>query len=341
MKKSAPTLALVVLTLCVTPHLRAETPWSQAGPHDVEIQHFEWRDAQRNRTMPMKLYLPKGEEAAPVVLFSHGLGGTREAATYLCERWASHGYAVVALQHPGSDKSIWEDLPPAERKEAMKRAIQNPQPAIDRVFDVRFVLDALAQRDAGDSPLAGRFDLERVAVAGHSFGAWTTLAVGGRTFVRRDGRAFRPIDPRIDALLPLSPPGPKQERGDPARSLGTVRLPTMMMTGSLDHSPLTGETAENRRRLFDLLPGEQDGEAPAYLVFLEGGDHAVFGGGNRWPGRGAQGDPDLDPVFHGIIQTASTAFLEAHLRENREARAWLRGTDLADDADGRATLHRK
>ncbi|MFW6337036.1 MAG: alpha/beta hydrolase family protein [Phycisphaeraceae bacterium] len=340
MKHTAYPLAFL-LTLCVASSLRAQTPWSQPGPHEVDIQRVEWRDDQRNRPLPLKLYLPDQEDAAPVVLFSHGLGGTRDAATYLCEYWASHGYAVVAMQHPGSDKSIWENVPFDERREALKRAIQNPKPGIDRVYDVGFVLDVLARRNADDTQLTARFDLDRVAVAGHSFGAWTTLAVGGRTFVRRKGQEFRPIDPRIDALLPLSPPGPKEEREDPAKSLCSVRLPTMMMTGSLDHSPLTGETAEDRRRVFDLLPGQASDAGPAYLVYLNGGDHAVFGGDRRWTGRGATGDPDLDPVFHGIIQSTSTAFLEAYLRGDDNARVWLGETDLASATDDRATLHRK
>ena len=344
MKHTSPIFA-IVLTACLVPHVRAQAPWSQAGAHDVEIQRVEWRDAARDRTLPLKLYLPDRRDAAAVVLFSHGLGGTREAATYLCEHWASHGYAVVAMQHPGSDKSIWENLPADERRAGLRRAIRNPGPAIDRVFDVRFVLDELERRTADAGPLDDgvdlRLDLDRVAMAGHSFGAWTTLAVGGRTFLRRNGEPHRPIDPRLDALLPLSPPGPKEDRGDPAKSFASVRLPTMMMTGSLDHSPLTGETAEDRRRLFDLLPGEEDGDAPAYLVFLEGGDHAVFAGGKRWPGRGAQGDPELDPRFHRIIASTSTAFLDAHLRGDANARVWLQRTDLAQRTDGRASLHRK
>ena len=344
--KHAATAFALMLALCVASPLRADTPSSQIGPQTFDVERMQWEDDRRDRALPVKLYQPRGGGNAPVVLFSHGLGGSREAATYLCEHWAAKGDAVVAMQHPGSDESLWNDAPPGERGARLRRAVRNPRTAIDRINDVRFVLDELERRSGLDGPPAEgvdidlAIDIDRVAVAGHSFGAWTTLAVGGRTFHRPGGRAWRPIDPRVDALLPLSPPVPTPP-ANPADSFATVRLPIMMMTGSLDDSPLTGVTAEQRRALFDLLPGEAGGAAPAYLVFLEGGDHAVFGGGQRWPGRGARGDPDLDPLFQRIIESTSTTFLDAHLRADDHARKRLRRTDLAADTDGRASMQHK
>ena len=43
---------------------------------------------------------------APVVLFSHGLGGSREGYGYLGSYWAAHGYVAVHLQHIGSDETM-------------------------------------------------------------------------------------------------------------------------------------------------------------------------------------------------------------------------------------------
>jgi predicted dienelactone hydrolase len=57
--------------------------------------------------------------AAPVVLFSHGLGGSRTGSVFLGEHWAARGYVAVFLQHPGSDDSIWKDKPWQERMRAM------------------------------------------------------------------------------------------------------------------------------------------------------------------------------------------------------------------------------
>jgi predicted dienelactone hydrolase len=66
-------------------------------------------DAKRDRYLPVRVYLPANRTPAPVVLFSHGLGGTRNGSRFLGEHWAARGYVVVFLQHPGSDDSVWRD----------------------------------------------------------------------------------------------------------------------------------------------------------------------------------------------------------------------------------------
>ena len=38
-----------------------------------------------------------------MIVFSHGLGGTRDGYEYLGRHWASYGYVSVHLQHKGSD----------------------------------------------------------------------------------------------------------------------------------------------------------------------------------------------------------------------------------------------
>src|ERR1700722_20103770 len=85
-----------------------------AGPREVEELKLEWKDAKRERAVPVKVYLPKGEGPFPVVIFSHGLGGSRDGYEYLGRHWASHGYVGVHLQHLGSDSSVLKDVPPPE-----------------------------------------------------------------------------------------------------------------------------------------------------------------------------------------------------------------------------------
>ena len=65
-------------------------------------------DAARNRDIPVRVYLPANTAPAPVILFSHGLGGSRAGSVFLGEHWAARGCVAVFLQHPGSDESVWK-----------------------------------------------------------------------------------------------------------------------------------------------------------------------------------------------------------------------------------------
>ena len=100
------------------------------------------QDTARHREIPLRVFLPAGTKPVPVVLFSHGLGGSREGSAYLGEHWSARGYVAVYLQHPGSDTSVWQRKPASERMEAM-RAAAGLKNFRDRVEDVKAVLDQL------------------------------------------------------------------------------------------------------------------------------------------------------------------------------------------------------
>ena len=122
----------------------------------------------------------------PLVIFSHGLGGTGFGHTALIEDMVSHGYVVAAIEHtetagvvlfsdgrlvPFHQDQPTPDLSPEER---WKRLLASVSVGIEEgAADVRFVLDRLTQLNAGNpkSAFAGRLDLNRVAAMGHSAGA--------------------------------------------------------------------------------------------------------------------------------------------------------------------------
>jgi predicted dienelactone hydrolase len=262
------------------------------------------RDQARHREIPLRVYLPASTAPAPVVLFSHGLGGSREGYASLGEHWAARGYVVVVLQHAGSDDAVWKGVPPARRREALAEAA-SARNFLLRVGDVRAVLDQLESwnRSAGHS-LAGRLDLARVGMAGHSFGAITTQAVSGESF----GDAGRShTDRRIRAALALSPSSPR--RGDPAAAFAAVEIPWMLMTGTRDTVPIGAIDVASRLKVFpNLPPGDK------YELVLHEAEHSVFSD------RAAP-----NPNHHRAILALSTAFWDAHLRGDEAARAWLRG----------------
>src|ERR1051325_6730647 len=83
-----------------------------------------WRDAARDRTGPVKIFVPRDAVRHPVIVFSHGLGATREAYEYLGNAWARAGFVTVCLQHAGTDAGIYR--PGVSRLEAMQRAVTDP-----------------------------------------------------------------------------------------------------------------------------------------------------------------------------------------------------------------------
>ena len=308
------------------------------GPYESETFTEDWHDTERNRTVPVRVFRPADAEGVrPVVVVSHGLGGTRDALSYLGEHWASHGYVCIHVQHHGSDDAIWREVPARERLRAMRRATLDWQAAVNRAADVPFVLDTLqeAQRDV-ESLLHGQLDLEHIAIAGHSYGAWTCLALAGQANGLRGQQTYR--DERIDVAIPLSSPVPRNE-STYERAFAPIDIPVFHLTGTLDESPVNDTTAELRRVPYDYTRGRDDGGAAQYLVIFEGGDHMVLGGPpidgqrsrvmDRMRER-AGVDLDHDSVIHGLIRQSTTAFLDGWLMGDEDALRWLDEGGLAE-----------
>lgn len=54
------------------------------GAPTVATAEYVWRDEARGREVPVKLYFPAGDAGGPfpVIVFSHGLGGSRDGYRY-------------------------------------------------------------------------------------------------------------------------------------------------------------------------------------------------------------------------------------------------------------------
>jgi len=278
------------------------------GPETLDLVV---NDTSRERKIPVLIYLPAQESPAPVVLFSHGLGGSRHGSSYLGQHWAARGYLAVFVQHPGSDASVWRDKPVRERREALQQAA-SLRNFLLRIRDISVVLDQLeVWNAAGGHPLRGRADLSRIGMSGHSFGAVTTQAVSGQR-TRRGKAPF--TDPRIRAAIAFSPSSPHRG-GDARQAFGKVSIPWMLMTGTKDVAPIGGADLKSRLAVFPALP-----PGGKYELVLSGAEHSAF------TDRALPGDTEKrNPNHHRAILALSTAFWDAWLREDAAARAWLDG----------------
>jgi len=170
-------LAVTVATVSTATRAPADAYDPLAAGQPATHTDLVVRDDARQREIPLRVYLPASTAPAPIVLFSHGLGGSREGYAYLGEHWAARGYVAVFMQHPGSDDSVWKGAPRGERRDAMEQAASGRNFFL-RVQDVRAVLDQLdSWNGTAGHTLAVRLDLARVGMSGHSFGAVTTQAV--------------------------------------------------------------------------------------------------------------------------------------------------------------------
>jgi predicted dienelactone hydrolase len=272
-------------------------------------------DATRQRDVPILVYLPTGTSAAPLVLFSHGLGGNRQGSAYLGRHWAARGYVAVFLQHPGSDDGVWKNQRFAQINRAMRDAASRAN-LLQRVKDVGAVLDQLERwQGAADHPLAGRLDLGSVGMSGHSFGAITTQAVSGQT-APGGGQPF--TDRRIKAAIAFSPSEPAM--GSPAQAFGRVAIPWLLMTGTRDVARLGGSTigASDLGKRLSVFPALPPGSK--YELVLHDAEHSAF------TDRALPGDAGpRNPNHHRAILALSTAFWDAYLKRDAAARAWLDG----------------
>jgi predicted dienelactone hydrolase len=282
-----------------------------AGPAEVETMDLDWKDKTRDRDVPVWLYVPKGSGPFPVIIFSHGLGGSRQGYAYLGKHWASHGYVLVHLQHKGSDDAVWKES--KQWLEAMRKAARDPANLRNRPLDVRFAVDQMENLNK-EGKLKGRLNLEKVGMAGHSFGAYTTLAAAGQTFFTPAGKPLRLAEPRLKAAIAMSPNAPARKT-DRVKSFDSIKIPIFHLTGTRDDGVgITDTRPADRRVPYDNIKG-----APQYLLILKDGDHMVFSGARRpTAGLGKK-----DAVFHDLIRMGTTAFWDAHLKGDSKALDWL------------------
>ncbi len=151
---------------------------TQLGPFRTRKVSLSLEDSDRDRTYPVDVYLPQNlrliRGTLPVVVISHGLGDSRTSFLDIGAHIASYGFVVALPEHIGSNH---------DQKAAMFAGLSNEtfraREFIDRPLDITYLLDQLARTNQSD--YAGKLNLDRVAVMGHSFGGYTALALAGAT----------------------------------------------------------------------------------------------------------------------------------------------------------------
>ena len=281
----------------------------------------------------------------PLVLLSHGYPGNRFLMAHLGEHLASHGYAVLSLDHTDSTYSD---------QAAFGSTLYN------RPLDQAFAIDAMA----ADTSLAGLVSTEAVGVVGYSMGGYGAVVFSGAGLVAPIVDApFAPPqrllaelvagseahealpDPRVRATVAIGPWGMNYGLWD-AAGLAGIRVPTLFIAGSMDtvsgYEPIRAifEGAVNVDR--HLLTFENAGHNAAAPIPAPVESYAVSEA-LGWAPFAHYADPVWDTVrMNEIAQHFVLAFLDQRVR-GMDARAEM--FDLIENAndgvwsmdDGQAT----
>ncbi len=149
-------------------------------------------------------------------------------------------------------------------------------------------------------------------MSGHSFGAVTTQAVSGQQF-GRGGSTM--TDSRIDAAIAMSPSAPANESAE--RAFSAVPIPWLLMTGTRDDSPIGRVEVEDRLAVFPALP-----KGDKFELVLWNAPHSAFSDRAL---SGERIDRANREHYHRVVLATSTAFWDAFLKNDPNARAWLQG----------------
>jgi predicted dienelactone hydrolase len=265
------------------------------------------RDAARNRAIPLTVYYPVGQGRwpFPVVIFSHGAGGSKDGYGYLGSYWAAHGYVVIHPTHLGSDHSLLKKHRPFYNLRAIKKMVTNRENFINRPEDIRYILDHLADLETQSPELDGMLDLKKIGVAGHSFGAYTTLAVAGATVNLPHAQPLSFNDIRPLAFIALSPQGDVSGIFH-GNAWSGIQRPFLVMSGTKDKG-LEGQPAAWRLESYDGMPAGDKSE-----IVIDGANHMNFAG------VGIDGKVK-NPLINEYIQRATLTFWDAYLKQDPTA----------------------
>lgn len=317
-----PTTRRLLLSTALSSAIPVSSLQATPSASAVNVVDETWTDHSRQREIPVKLRWP--DEAVHsgdrrVVLFSHGLGGTREGGAVWGEAWAAAGFVVLHVQHPGSDLPAVRAAARSFADQSALRSVASPGQLAARWLDIQFMLDEIQRRHAARQDRWSTVLPAHIGLSGHSFGAHTTLGLAGQHYPASPGTS--PIvEPRLASFIAFSPTAPPA--GDAQVAFAGLVRPLLSITGTRDSDIAgVGATPERRFAVFGALPPGNK----AHLV-LQDADHMTFGGQT---GRAAEVvrreavTRDLQATHHALVAAITTDWWRATLLGDASAHSRL------------------
>jgi pimeloyl-ACP methyl ester carboxylesterase len=256
----------------------------------------------RGEDLQVRVSAPATGDELPIIVFSHGFGGSLDSYAPLVDFWAARGFVVVQPTHLDSRTlNLTPDDP------------RYPEIWRFRVEDLTRIVDQLDLVEASVPGLAGRLDRSRIATAGHSWGAQTASMLLGARVLDAEGVPGKDMsDPRIKAGVLLAAAGtggadltPFAAEHFPFMSPGFAEMttPALVVAGDKDQSALTVRGPEWFTDAYFLSPGTKN------LLTLFGAEHSLGG----ISGYASTETTDESPERVALIQRLTWAYLRSAL----------------------------
>ena len=244
-------------------------------------------------SIDLSMDAPVANGRFPLVIVSHGNGGSHLLYRTICTHLAQHGYVVAILEHYGNNRN----------NNSLENTYEN---LVNRPRHVSMTIDEVSAHPVFNSSVQA----DNVAVIGHSIGAYTALAVAGGEPWSKDRRKVNVVaDTRVKALVLLAPATPWYLMDG---SLSAVNIPILMLTGEHDlytppwHADLVSNGVANR-----ALVTRREIKNAGHFSFL-----------SPFPAHmNSQAfHPSTDPngfdreAFHQILPGDVLAYLDRHLK---------------------------
>jgi predicted dienelactone hydrolase len=256
----------------------------------------------RGEDVQVRVSAPLTGDRLPVIVFSHGFGESLDGYAPLVDAWTAHGFAVVQPTHLDSRKL---NVPPGDPR--------HPDIWRIRVEDLTRAIDRLDVLEAAVPGLAGRLDRDRIAVAGHSWGAQTaSMLLGARVLDAEGAPGASRADPRVKAGVLLAVTGTGGADLTPFAAehfpfmnpdFAELATPTLVVAGEKDQSPLSVRGPEWFTDAYFLSPGATN------LLTLFEAEHSLGG----ISGYSVTETTDESPERVALIQRLTSAFLRSSL----------------------------
>ncbi|NNL41976.1 MAG: hypothetical protein HKO79_05735 [Desulfobacterales bacterium] len=253
----------------------------------------------------------------PLLVFSHGYGGSGLGSVFFTEQLAARGWVVVAPDH--HDRHSVVRIRTGQKKDFNRRgfllhagkiASSSPDDRINylyRLDEMKLAIDRMLNH-----PLFGKLiDRNRIALGGHSLGGFTALGLCG-TIERR-------FDPRVKAVLLFSTGSGGYLYRE--TELARVKIPSMLFMGERERNQLRGS------KTMSEVSGKihRNLSPPKYFLEIKGASHFSFN--NRFAeNRRARMLIGTKKQFE-VIRRYSIAFLEKHVAGKKDADQVLKGRD--------------